>query len=76
MSFCIFLLWKCLSSFVYVFIYCVGAGITTLVSISEGSDPYLFRRKMEKTRSVKKEMDGETFISRQSRHLFLYKNYD
>ena len=64
---------KCLSSFVYVIIYCVGAGITTLMSISDGSDPYFFRRKMEKTRSVKEEMDREMFIPRQSWHLLLYK---
>ena len=31
-------------SFVYV-IYCVGAGITTLISISDGLDPYLFLSK-------------------------------
>ena len=31
---------------------------------------YFFRRKMEKTRSVREEMDGEVFISRQSRHAF------
>ena len=55
--------------FVYVCIYCVGAGIFTLMSISDGSDPYFFRRKMEKTRSVKEEMDGRVFTSRQSRHL-------
>ena len=40
------------------------------MSISDGSDPYLFCRKMEKTRSVKEEMDGKLFISRQSRHPF------
>ena len=43
-------------SFVYVIICCVGAGISTLTSISDWSDPYIFRRKMEKTRSVKEEM--------------------
>ena len=53
-------------SFVYVIIYCVGAGIITLISISDWSDPYIFRRKMEKTRSVKEKMDGEMIISRQS----------
>ena len=57
-----------LSFFVYVIIYCVGAGITTLMSYSDGLDPYLFRRKMERTRSMKEEMDGEVFVSRQSRH--------
>ena len=51
--------------FVYVIIFCVGAGITTLMSISDGLDPYFFRRKMEKTGSMKNEMDGEVFISRQ-----------
>ena len=56
-------------SFVYVNIYCVGAGISTLISISDWSDPYIFRRKIEKTQSVKDEMEGKLFISRQSRHI-------
>ena len=56
-------------SFVYVIIYCVGAGISTLISISYWSDPYFFRRKMEKTWSVKEEIEGKLFISRQSRHI-------
>ena len=64
---------KSLSSFVYVVIFCVGAGITTLMSISNGSDPYFFRRKMEKTRPVKDEMDGRVFISVKIRHLLLCK---
>ena len=63
-----------LSSFVYVIIYCVGAGITTLISISDGWDPYFFRRKMEKTRFVKEKMDGRVFISRQSRHFSFLNN--
>ena len=63
MYFSIFPLWKFLSSFVYINIYCVGAGITTLMSISDRSDPYFFRRKMEKTGSVKEEMEGRVFIS-------------
>ena len=59
--------------FVYVFIYRVGAGISTLISISDWSDPYIFRRKMGKTRSVKEEMEGKLFISRQGRHIsFLF----
>ena len=33
------------------------------MSISDGSDPYFFRRKMKKARSVKEEMDGRVFIS-------------
>ena len=55
--------------FVYVIIYCVGAGIITLISISDWSDPWIFRQKMEKTPSVKEEMEGKSFISRQSRHI-------
>ena len=47
-------------------IYCVGTGISTFISISDWSDPYIFRRKMEKTRSVKDEMEGKTFIPRQN----------
>ena len=39
------------------------------MSISDWSDPYIFRRKMEKTRSLEEEMDGKMFISRQSRHI-------
>ena len=38
------------------------------MSISDGLDPYFFRRNMEKTRSMKEEKDGEVFISRQSWH--------
>ena len=57
-------------SFVYVIIFCVGAGISTLISISDWLDPYILRRKMEKTRSVKEEMEGNVFISRQSWHIF------
>ena len=56
------------------FIYCVGAGITTLMSISDGSDCTLFCRKMERTRSVRDEMDGKVFISRQSRIFSLIYN--
>ena len=58
---------KFLSSLVYVTIYCVGAGITTLTCISNGSDRYFFRRMREKTRSVKEKMDGRVFISRKTR---------
>ena len=67
---------KILSPFVYVFNFCVGAGTTTLMSSSDGLDPYFFCRKMEKTRSINEEMDGEVFISRQIRQPSLYKYYD
>ena len=53
----------------YVIIHCVGVGIGTLMPISDWSDSYIFRRKREKTRSVKEEMEGNVFISRQSRHI-------
>ena len=49
-------------------VFCVGAGISTLMSISDGLGPYIFRRKMEKTRSMKGKLDRKVFISRQSRH--------
>ena len=57
----------------FIVIYCAGAEITTLMSISEKLDPYILRRKMEKTRSVNEQKDGEVFISRQSRHFSLYR---
>ena len=38
--------------------------MTTLMSISDGSDRTLFCRKMEGTRSVREEMDGSVFFSR------------
>ena len=74
--FLVFSYGKLLSSFVYVTFYCVGAGIITLMSISDRLDLYFFRRKMEKTRYVKERMDGNVFISRQSRHFSLYKQYN
>ena len=42
-----------LFSLVYVNNFSVGAGITTLMSISDGLDPYFLCRKMEKTQFVK-----------------------
>ena len=59
---CILVYFPCMEIsliFCLCFIYCVGAGITTLMSISDRSDPYFFCRKMEKTRSVKEEVDGD-----------------
>ena len=56
-------------SFVYVIFYCVDAGVNTLISPSDGSDPYIFPQKMEKTRSVKEGMDEKLFTSRQSQHI-------
>ena len=38
------------------------------MSIFDGLHPYFFRRMMEKTQSMKEEMDGEVYIPCQSRH--------
>ena len=35
-------------SFVYVIIYCVDAGTSTLMFISVGLDPHIFRRMMKR----------------------------
>ena len=46
----------------YTFLECeqnVGEGINTLMSISDGSGPSIFCRKMEKTRLMREEMDGK-----------------
>ena len=47
-------------------IYCVGAEIRTLMSISDGLGSYFFHRKMGKTYPMREEMDGKVFVSRQS----------
>ena len=62
------LLWKSFWSFLYVIFYSVVAGMTILMSLSDGLDPYIFRQKMKKTQSMTEGLDGELFISRQSRH--------
>ena len=41
----------------YTNIYCVGARINTFMSISDGLGPYFFRRRTEKTRPMKEEME-------------------
>ena len=53
---------KPVSPFVYVFIYYVGVGKTTLTSVSDGSDPYFSRQKLEKKRFMKEEVVGEVFF--------------
>ena len=40
-----FLLWKIFLIFCFVTIYCVGARITTLMSICDVLDPYFFQLK-------------------------------
>ena len=54
-----------------LFLYYVGAGITTLMSISDGSDHTFFLSKDGKDAVREGKMDGRVFISRQSRHLSL-----
>ena len=51
---------KSFSSFLYVIIYCVGAGKTILMSISDGLDPYIFL-------SMREELNGKVYISRSCR---------
>ena len=53
----------------FIVLFFFGAGKGTLMSISDGLDPYTFRRKMEKTGSIEEEMVRKLFISRQSRHI-------
>ena len=65
---------KLLRSFVYVIIYCLDAGITISMSVFDGLDPYICRRKMEKTRSMGEELDGRVLISRQSRQYSFIDN--
>ena len=47
----------------------VGAGINTLMSISDELGTSIFCRKMEKARPMREEVDGKVvFFSRHSRH--------
>ena len=39
------------------------------MSLSDGLDPYNFRRMMEKTLSVTEEVNGTVFFSSQIRHI-------
>ena len=46
----------------YIFLECkqnVSAGMSTLMSISDGLGPSIFSRKMEKARPMREEMDGK-----------------
>ena len=49
----------------------VGAGISTSLSVSDGLGPSIFRRKTERTRPMREEMDGRVYISHQSRRFNL-----
>ena len=72
--FCYFPILEYFLFFVYIYIYCVGAGISTWMSISDGLGSYFFHRKMAKTQPTKEEMNGKVFISRQSRHFLSLVN--
>ena len=52
----------------------VGAGIRTLISISDELDPSIFWRKIQKTWPLWKEMDEQVFISELA--IFLCRYYD
>ena len=60
--------------FFMLLFFCVGAGITTLMSISDGFNTYFFRRKMANTRSMKEEIDGQVFTSRERRNFSITDN--
>ena len=45
-----------------------------MISFLDGKNPYSFRRKMGRTRSMEEKMNGELFISRQSRLFSLIDN--
>ena len=59
---------KSFDFWVYTKIYCVGEGIMTLMSISEGLGLYIFCRKMETTWPMSEEVDEKVFSPRQSRN--------
>ena len=40
----------------------VGAGMSTLISISDELSLSIFRQKVERTRPMRKEMDGQVFL--------------
>ena len=62
---------KSLCVFIYSDFYWVGAGISTLTTVSGGLSLEIFRRNMEKTRPMREKNDGKEFISHQSRY-FLF----
>ena len=63
-------------SFVSTKIYSAGAGIITLMSISDGLGKYIFRQNMEKTRSLREVMVGKVFIFRQKWHFLPWNQHD
>ena len=63
-------------SFVHVIIYCVGAGITTLMSISDRIDPYFFSVERWKRRGLWKEKWMERCFLPPESAFVLCKQYD
>ena len=50
-----YVLWETRRSFVCTFIYCVGAGRTTLIPLSDGLGLYILRRKTRKMRPMREK---------------------
>ena len=48
----------------------IGVGKINLIFTPDGLGPSTFCRKMESTRLVKEEMNGNVFVSRLCRHFF------
>ena len=57
---------KLLISCLYYYLFCVGAGVSTLMSISDGLASYIFRRKLEKTQPIRERMEGKVFFPPES----------
>ena len=53
-------------------IWHVGAGISTLISVSDRLGTSMFRRNLGWTRPMSEGMEGKVFISRQSRNFSLW----
>ena len=51
---------------ILIFNMSARVALSFLMSVSDGLDPYIFLRKMEKTQPMRQELDGKVFISRRS----------
>ena len=58
-------------SFVHVIIYSIGAAISTLMSISDGLDLYIFLSKNENDAVYERKIGQKGVFSRHSRHFSL-----
>ena len=76
MIFIKFSLYETSSDFlVYTIFQCVGVGLSILMSIYYRLGRYFFRRKIEKTRHMEREIDGKVFFSRQFGRVFFQTVY-